>query len=228
MTAAAKILADDKADLDLRVRAAAAVGGLAKADSGIDAAAAVAQTKAVALAAISADLDAAEERRFTKKLAGATMTSGERGGLTPPPVAAPDRSGGGIFGGPVGGELAADDAAAAVDDDAVPTLACRRNAWRLFTLAEAIKPARSGPGLAGLLAGDAATAAADLATRLRELAIDLDKQPDEPTLAEALAELEDPAGQSDAAAGTNNPAGEASPTDAEPSPFDPPAGGSPF
>ena len=234
VAAAARILADDKADLDLRVRAAAAVGGLAKADSGIDAAAAIAQIKALAITAVSADLDAAEERRFSKKLAGANLlaggVSGERGGLSPPPPTAADQGGGGIFGGQFGGELGVGGVAAVVDEDAVPSLACRRNAWRLFTLAEAIKPARSGAGLADLLSGDAATTAADLATRLRESAIGLDKQPDEPTLTTALAELGKLAGPGQAAAPAAKPAGKPG-SGAEPSPFDQPdepAGGSPF
>jgi hypothetical protein len=229
VAAAAGILADEKADLDLRVRAAAAVGGLAKADSGVDAAAAVAQMKQLAITAVVADLDMAEGRRSSRKLSGSGPLvagfSGERDALTPP--ASPE-GGGGIFGGQVGGELAAGGAPAVVDEDSVPTLACRRNAWRLFTLAEAIKPARSGAGLAGLLSGDAATAAADLATRLRELAIDLDKQPDEPTLATARAELGKLAAPGQAAAPAAKPAGQPGPGGTEPSPFDQPAGGSPF
>lgn len=231
VAAAAKILADGKADIDLRVRAAAAVGGLAKADSGVDAAAAVGQVKSLAIAGIAADLDAAEERRFSKKLTASSLLGGggggERGGLTPPPPAPLEQGGGGGFGGLLGGDLSAGGVPAVVDEDAVPTLACRRNAWRLFTLAEALKPSRSGAGLAGLLAGDAATAATDLATMLRQLAIDLDKQPDEATLKEAIAELQKSAGPADATAGSGKPAGNAAP--AEPaSPFDQPAGGSPF
>jgi hypothetical protein len=229
---AARILADDKADLDLRVRAAAAVGGVAKADSGIDAAAAIAQIKAVAIAAVSADLDAAEERRFSKKLAGANLlaggVSGERGGLSPPPSTVADQGGGRIFEGQFEGESGVGGVSAVVDEDAVPSLACRRNAWRLFTLAEAIKPARSGAGLADLLSGDAATAAADLATRLRESAIELDKQPDEPTLAAALEELGKLEGPGPAAAPAAKPAGQPGSGGAEPSPFDQPASGSPF
>jgi len=229
VAAAAKILADDKADLDLRVRAAAAVGGLATADSGIDAAAAVAQITSLARAALAGDLDAATERRFIRKLSGSSLQagglSGERGGFTPPPPAAAEQGGGGIFGGQFGGELGAGGAPPILDEDAVPTLACRRNAWRLFTLAEATKPARTGAGLAGLLSGEAANAAADLATRLRELAIDLDKQPDETTLKTALAELQQLAGPAKAAAGTGTPENKpaSAPVEAA-SPFDQPAG----
>ena len=131
------------------------------------------------------------------------------------------------FGGEGAGDLGAGLTPAIVDEDAVPTLACRRNAWRLFTLAEAIKPARSGAGLAGLLSGAAATAATDLATDLRESAIDLDKQPDEATLAAALAKLQELAPTAAPAPGPGQPAATGAPAK-EASPFDQPAGGSPF
>jgi hypothetical protein len=229
VVAAAGILADDKADVDLRVRAAAVVGSLAQADSGIDAAAAVGHVKSLARAALAADLDAAEERRFAKKLTGsdplAGGSSGERVGLAPPSPGPRGQTGGGIFGGQFGGELGTGGARAFVDEDAVPTLACRRNAWRLFTLAEAIKPARDGAGLAGLLAGDAATAAADLASDLRQSAIDLDTQPDEATLTAAFKKLDPGAKPSGGVPGPGKPA--AAPAEAA-SPFDQPAGGSPF
>lgn len=232
VAAAAQILADGKADLDLRVRAAAAVGGLAKANSGVDAAAAVAQIKSLAIAALSADLDAAKDRRFFKKMAGSDPLSagsgGERGGLTVPPTATSSMQGpGGFFGGEGAGDLGAGLTPAVVDEDAVQTLACRRNAWRLFTLAEAIKPARSGAGLAGLLSGAAATAATDLATDLRESAMDLDKQPDEATLAAALKKLKELASPAEAAPGPGQPADKGAPAK-EASPFDQPAGRSPF
>ncbi len=230
VAAAARMLADGKSDLDLRVRAAAAVGGLAKANSGVDAAAAVAQIRSVAITALSADLDAAKDRRFFKKMAGSDplAAGGERGGLTVPPAANSSTLGpGGFFGGQGPGDLATGLTPAIVDEDAVPTLACRRNAWRLFTLAEAIKPARSGAGLAGLLSGAAATAATDLATDLRESAIDLDKQPDEATLAAALAKLQELAPTAAPAPGPGQPAATGAPAK-ETSPFDQPAGGSPF
>ncbi|NCX97742.1 MAG: hypothetical protein EBX35_03985 [Planctomycetia bacterium] len=230
VAAAARMLADGQADLDLRVRAAAAVGGLAKADSGVDAAAAVAQIKSLAITALSADLDAAEDRRFFKKVAGSDPLSagGVRGGLTAPPAANSSTLGpGGFFGGQGPGDLGGGLTPAVADEDAVQPLACRRNAWRLFTLAEAIKPARSGAGLAGLLAGAAATAATDLATDLREAAIDLDKRPDEATLEAALAKLREVAPTGAPVPGPGQPAGTGAAAK-EASPFDQPAGNSPF
>jgi len=230
VAAAARILADGQADLDLRIRAAAAVGGLAKADSGVDADAAVTQIKSLAITAVSADLDAAEDRRFFRKMAGSDPLSagGERGGLTVPPATNSSTLGpGGLFGGQGPGDLGGGLTPAVIDEDAVPTLACRRNAWRLFMLAEAIKPARSGAGLAGLLAGAAATAATDLATDLRQSAIDLDKQPDEATLKAALAKLQALASIAAPLPGPGQPTGTGAAAK-EASPFDQPASNSPF
>ena len=231
VTAAAKILADETADPDLRVRAAAAVGRLAKADSKIDAAAAMRQIESLAIAVITADLEAAKERRFARSMTSGQQTggvSGERGGLSPappaPPAATSNLGGPGIFGGQFGGELEGATTPAVIDEDAVPALACRRDAWRLFTLAEAIKPARGGSGLAGLLAGDAATAAADLEAILRQSALELDKEPTEEKLVDALASIKKQDAAGDQPGKSGQPAGAAEPG----SPFGQPAGGSPF
>jgi hypothetical protein len=221
------LLADEQAATDLRVRAAAAVGRLASPDAGIDAGKAVSQIRSLAIAALETDLNAAEDRRFAKQLSSPAGTGpgvgGEPGfGFAPPPQGL-ELGGGGIFGGELGGGEGMPELA---DEDAVPTLACRRDAWRLFLLAEAIQPARSGPGLAGLLQGDAATAAADLATALRQAALDLDAQPDEATLKQALASLSAAAGPGKGGQPTNpeQPAGGQAPGG---SPFDPPATGQP-
>jgi hypothetical protein len=233
VTAAARILADGKADTDLRVRAAMAVGALATPQAGIDAGAAIGQITALAISALAADLDAAEARRLDRKLAGGgglNAGQGLGGGspMPPPRTGRPEASGGGLFGGPSDGDLGAGDSAETViDEDAVPPLACRRNAWRLYGLAEAVKPARDGAGLAGLLQGDAAAAAAALATSMREAAGALDATPDEESLAAALEKIRKLAAAPGPATGerkagdTTNPAQPASP-------FDQPAGNSPF
>jgi hypothetical protein len=231
IAAAATILADDAADTDLRVRAAAALGKLARPDAGIDAPAAVGHICTAAIAALEADLAAAEQRRLAKKLAGGTglqagMNWQGDPGFMPRPRS-PD-FGGGMLGGPLGGEFGAGgELGVEADEDAVPPLACRRDAWRLYVLAEAIRPGRSGPGLADLLAGDPAASAGDLAAALRRAALELDAQPDEQTLKLALASIKEAAlpakGQPD---GTPAPAaGIAQPPS---SPFEKPAEPSPF
>jgi hypothetical protein len=233
----AAILTNETASVDLRVRAAAALGKLSSPDAGIDAAGLIGQIRSLAIAAIKADLAAAEDRRFARKLGSpesmAGGMAGEGGfGLAPPPRGLAE-SGGGMFGGQFGGQFGGGEFGGPeaglepVDEDAVPTLACRRDAWRLFLLAEAIRPARSGPGLAGLLEGDAATAAADLATALRTAALDLDAKPDEATLTTSLAALEATAAGGKTAPATGRPADGAEPPAGgqtpPASPFDQPA-----
>lgn len=230
VTAAARILADDKADTDLRVRAAVAVGKLATPQTGIDAAAAIGKIKSLAISALAADLDAAAARRLDRKLSAAGgLTAG--GGLgeavaAPGPRAGRPEASGGLFGGPIGGGLEGGDAPPeVVDEDAVSPLACRRNAWRLYSLAEAVQPARGGPGLAGMLQGEPAAAAADLAKTMRQAAVELDADPAEEPLAAALAALRNLAGAAAPPAGGAGKAdGQATPT----SPFDQPASDSPF
>lgn len=183
--AAAGILADGTADTDLRVRAAFAVGRLATPETGIDAAAAIGQIRSLAISALTADLDAAAARRLDRELSGGGgPDSGSAPSAVPPvPPPAAEPGFGGLLGGAGGGELGAEAAPPAVFDEyAVPPLACRRNAWRLFTLAEAVHPA----GLAGLLQGAPAAAASDLATAMRQSAANLDARPEEAVLAEAL------------------------------------------
>ena len=152
-------------------------------------------------------------------LGGAVAAPGPRAG-------GPEASGGGLFGGPIGGELEGGAALPeVVDEDAVPPLACRRNAWRLSRLAEAVQPARGGPGLAGMLQGEPAATAAELATTMRQAAVELDANPDEGAVAAALAELRNLAGAAAPPAGGAGKAdGQATPA----SPFDQPASGSPF
>lgn len=230
VTAAARILADDKADTDLRVRAAAAIGKLAPPEAGIDAAAAIRHINALAITALKADLAAADTRRLDRKLSEGVGSdaSAEFGGAMPPPPPArlSEASGGGVFGGPLGGEFGAGDAQpGVVDEDAVPALACRRNAWRLYTLAEAVQPASAGTGLARLLKGEPAATAAELATTLRQAAVELDANPDEGSLIAALEDIENLAAGPET--GQQPAEGQVPPTQPA-SPFDQPAGNSPF
>jgi len=217
IAAAAGILADEAADTDLRVRAAAALGRLARPEAGIDAAVAVGHAGSLAVAALETDLAAAEQRRFTRRLSGGAGWAGAGGLMSP----AMPGFGGGMPGAPWGGEMGAGEGLGAeADEDAVPSLACRRDAWRLFRLAEAIKPARSGPGLADLLEGDAAAAAGDLASTLRQAALDLDAGPNEATLKQALDAIKElgPAAKAQPATGGAKPEA-APPKPAEESPF---------
>ena len=128
MAAAARILGDPTRSVDVRVRAAAALGAAAKAESGVDAARAVESVRGVAIAGLEADFAAAEKLRMERRV----------GGGDPPAGGQP----------PTGGAA----------EPTIPALACRRDAWRLAVCADAIDGVDGGTGLAGLLGNDAAAA----------------------------------------------------------------------
>lgn len=186
--AMAGILADDKADLDLRIRAAAALGRQAKPADKLDAAALTGTVRSVARSGLERDLSAAQDRRLSRQIAAGPTGEGQgfRGGVGGRGMAAP---GGGRFAGEgMFGGLPGDDPTEA-DEDAVLPLACLRNAWRLMTLADALQPAQGSTGLVPLLQGDAAAEAIDVATMLRKQGQALLATPDEATLEKALKQL---------------------------------------
>jgi hypothetical protein len=200
VNAAARILGDASRSIDVRVRAAAALGAAATAGSGVDAARAVESVRGLAIAGLEADFAAAERLRMERRVGG---------GNQPP------------SGQPPGG---------AAGEPTIPTLACRRHAWRLALCADAIEGADGATGLASILGNDAG-AAKDLAAALRKAASGLDAHPDEQSVVEALEKLGKPvAGAAAAASRPAAPAAgeqppEAPPKGDAPSPFD---GASPF
>lgn len=225
-TAAASILANKDADLDLRIRAAAALGRLGKPDAPADLAAAIKHIRSVAVEGIEQDLAAAEARRFARQLGGVGDDSpamqpppATGGGGVPPPGLF--SGGGGLFDGPAtvteaGGDLPF--MPTVIDKDAVPLLACKRDAWRLVKLADAIKPEGSaGGGIAASLAGDAVAEAVELATLLRREGLAITARPSDSSLKSALAALESLAKP---AVDGKSPAGPAVPGGGSPSPFD--------
>jgi hypothetical protein len=201
--ATARILGDPARAVDLRIRAAAALGAAAKPNAGFDAARAVESIRTVAISALEADEAAAEERRFAQSIAGAEGR----------PAGTPQPQG-------TGGE-----------EPAIPQLVCRRDAWRLATCADAIFAEDGGSGLATLLGNDAA-AAKSLAGTLRQAAAGLDANPDEQAVVEALALLGKPVAGAPAAGGSRpaTPPGDDAAQPAQPaagdaeSPFESPFG----
>jgi hypothetical protein len=189
--AAARILGDASRSIDVRVRAAAALGAAATAGSGVDAARAVESVRGLAIAGLEADFAAVERLRMERRV----------GGGNPPPGTPP----------PAGGSA----------EPTIPTLACRRHAWRLAVCADAIEGADGGAGLAALLGNDAA-AAKDLGAALRKAAAGLDSHPDEQSVVEALNTLGKPV--AGAAAAVPRPA---TPAPGEPPPDGPPKGDTP-
>jgi hypothetical protein len=207
IAAMAGILADDKADLDLRIRAAAALGRQAKPADKLDAAALTAKVRSVARVGLERDLSAAQARRLTRQIASGPTPAGEGfpGGAGVRGMAPPrgGRLGGeGMFGGLPGDDLVAD-----TDEDGVLPLACRRNAWRLLTLADSLQPAQGEGGIASLLQGDAAAEAIELASALRQQGRAVLATPAEPTLEQALGALKGPGRPAGPAAAAGNGAG---------------------
>jgi hypothetical protein len=183
------ILADGGRPIDVRVRAAAALGATATTTSNVDAGDAVAKIRSLAAEALKADIASAMERALTARMSGQPMM----------PMASPGSEGMMPPGFPgAGGEFGA----GATVEDPIDSLVVRRDAWRLMTLATAVATADGTAGLASLLADDAAARAKGIAQTLRESAISLDQSPDAAAMKQAFAAIE----RTGQAAGSRAPA----------------------
>jgi hypothetical protein len=175
-----KILDDTTRPIDVRVRAAAALGATAGTNSKVDAGRAIATIRGLGISALEADITRAESRALDRALSGpaATAAPGQ-------PTAEPSPS-----------------------EPELESLLIRRDAWRLSQLADAI--ARTdGQGLARLLDADAAAAARFAADALRKAAGGLDAAPDLATCKRALDEIREGGGDAaptKPAAGADKPA----------------------
>jgi hypothetical protein len=172
---AARIVGDEALSVDLRVRAAAGLAAAAGPDAKVDVAAAIAAIGKLAVLSLERDA-AAADRLLLERQSGAPSGLPAAGPPLAPPGATGDPSG------QPGGE------------QSVPREVCRRAAWRLSVLADSILTDDSKRGLAVRAAeGDARTGFQKLAQTLRRAAMELDANPDEATLRQALADLEPPA-----------------------------------
>jgi len=173
--AVAALLGDEACSIDLRVRAAAALGATADANSGVDAAAAVETIRKLAIAALESEEKAAATRRFEDQY----RRGGAAAGAPPGMPALPPGMGFEGMAMPV------------VDPLATSEQACRRAAWRLYTLGAAILTPDAKQGLA-LLMGDAAEPAKTLAGQLVKEGLTIDADPVEDALLDALDVLRPP------------------------------------
>ena len=164
---AVAILEDAARPTTLRARAAAASAAAGARAPGIDWGKAVAACRATALTALETEKARGERARELGLIATATAAQPGQPGVGGQPG----------FG---GGEPAA--------ASAVPELACRRVAWELMTLAEALAGADGKGGIAAIRGVDT-QAARDLGTTLREAATMIDTNPDETAILDALAML---------------------------------------
>jgi hypothetical protein len=176
------ILNDASRPIDIRVRAAAALGATAAPGATIDAGAAIATVHRLAIEALEADVATAAERVMKARLSGQPMMPmggrGYEGGAAP-------AMGGSAFGGEFGGA-----AAAPAEELPIDALVVRRDAWRLMTLANAVSSGDGSTGLVSLATGDAVARGQTLAQTLRDSATALDQSPDATVVKQALTDLE--------------------------------------
>lgn len=184
------ILEDASRPTRLRARAAAAAAAAGAKADGIDWGKVVAACRATALAALETEKARGERAR----------EQGLGGGATAPQQPQPGAGAPQGFGG--------EPAAAS----AVPALACRRVAWELMTLAEALTGPNGRGGIAAIRGADPQDTAA-LGDTLRQAATMIDTNPDETAILDALAMLtggQAPAAREPAAAeGDAQPAADA-------------------
>lgn len=218
------VLGDASWPVDVRVRAAAALGRMAGKESGIDGSQAVAAIKKLAIVALESDRAEAKQQIERRAYTGGAGQPAFQPRQPMPPM--------GVM---PGGQPS---------EDGLRETVCRRAAWRLYTLGDAIDPKATKGGLAPLLDKDGAEAKR-LASVLKEAGEALDAGPYGDNLLAALNAL-DPAGakkradeaaklaaaepEADMPAEPGNEADPKAPADKKPSPKpgDSPFGESPF
>jgi hypothetical protein len=198
----AAIVEDPARATDMRVRAAAALGATANGKSEINAAKLIDTIRGIALQSLEADVAAADVRRFERQYR--SLAAGQQAAMQ-------------LGNAPAGGSDPAANTGLAI-----PEQACRRNAWRLVTLAEAIDSGDGGPGLAALL-GQSAAPAKQLAAALREAGLAIDQTPDEESVVAAIKTIKTPAQAPAGAPVPAQPAADAPQTPAQ-EPAEQPAG----
>jgi hypothetical protein len=199
--AAFGILADASRPATLRCRAAAALAALGPKAAGIDWSQAVTACRATAVAALQAEQARGRRARDLALIGGAAGGQPGQPGFDA-----------GAF-------------AAAANDPAAASLACRRAAWVLATLADALSGGDGkGAGKGGMAAigGGHQQAALELAKRFRDAAVIIDEAADEASIIEAAGML---TGDGPAAAATGPaaaaPAAASAPAAAEEPAFNP-------
>lgn len=186
---------------DARVRAAACLAAIVGPQANVaEPAAVIGKIEELAIACLQKDADGAERAKLEKLFGseGGAMPgmSGPMsvgpGGYVPPEAAMPgpgfgppgDPAAAGGFGFPGSGTPQPPA------EQLIPVEVCRRAAWRLSSLANAILTADEKRGLRSLITDEAAAAKAkSLAENLRAAAAELDARPSDASLLQALADL---------------------------------------
>ena len=178
-----RVLGDGSRAINVRVRAAAALAAAAGPESKVDKAAAIKAINELAVTSLQSDVAAADKLLLDRQYGGGTgqPVPGPMG-MMPPGMMPGGFGQPGMPGGPLGPD------GRPLVEQLIPREACRRAAWRLSVLADAVLTDDSKRGLA-VLGGEAAPAAVELSQTLRRAAMDLDASPEEAMLRQALAGL---------------------------------------
>jgi len=185
-----RVMNDPSRSFDTRVRAAAALAVVAGKDAKVDGAAAIAAIDELAVAALRADLAIADRVRLERAFGGGGMIPGS----APPgmmPGMMPGMSPSGYPGLGPGGPGMDTIPGQPPAEQLIPREVCRRAAWRLVTLADAVLSADGQKGIGVLFGGDSGEAKA-LAGKLRRAAMDLDAYPDDVHVRQAVDDLRPP------------------------------------
>ena len=171
-----RILDDASRSINVRVRAAAALAAAGGPESKVDATALIKAIGGLATASLELDVATADKRLLDRQYGG--------GAGQPLPGVTGFDSQDDFGGGGVPANLPSQPAVAQL----IPKEVCRRAAWRLSVLADAILTEDSKRGLA-LLMGDIPPAIKSLSVNLRRWASVLDERPQDAILRQALASL---------------------------------------
>ena len=202
------VMSDTSRSLDVRVRAAAALGATVTPKSEIQAVEATNSVKELAVDVLELDEGILRDRRYEQLMSGGGGAGGGGGMMPmrpgmPPGMPMPGMGGGGV-----------------AVPQLVPDQSLRRTAWRLVTLADAMLTEDGKAGVAALVSGDDKVAGQAYAELFRKYALELDEKRTDDVILEALAAIR-PGDEEEAAA----PAGDAEGTPAKPADDNDPFGG---
>jgi hypothetical protein len=183
------VMNDNGRSLDVRVRAAAALGATVTPKSEIQAVEATNGLTALAVDVLEVDEGILRDRRYEQLMSGGGAGGG--GSMMPGRPSMPGIPPGGMpMPGMGGGGVAV--------PQLVPDQSLRRTAWRLMTLADALLTEDGKAGVAALISGDDKAASQAYAELFRKYALELDEQRTDSVILEALAALR-PGDEEDAA-----------------------------
>ncbi len=204
------VMNDKDRSLDVRVRAAAALGATVTTKSEIQAVEATNGVTELAVAVLEVDEGILRDRRYEQQMSGGG-TGGGAGGRMPGRPGMPGMPTG-MQPGMGGGDVAV--------PQLVPDQSLRRTAWRLVTLADAMLTEDGKAGVAALVSGDDKAASQAYAELFRKYAVELDEKRTDDVILEALAFIRS-GGEEEAA----TPAGDTEGTPAKPADDNDPFGG---